>query len=167
MEEKNIIYFAYGSNLNLRQMKLRCPNSKVIGKGIIENYRLAFKGSKRNFSFLTIEQCEGSVVPIGIFQISSEDERRLDIYEGYPRLYSKETINAIMIQNDEEKIKIDGIIYIMNPYYNYNKPSPSYYFTCEEGYKDFDFDNKYLESAYSQCEIQILKKYLPKKDSTT
>ena len=26
------IYIVYGSNLNLEQMKYRCPNAKVVGK---------------------------------------------------------------------------------------------------------------------------------------
>ena len=38
------LYIAYGSNLNLKQMKYRCPTAKLVGKGTIENYELQFKG---------------------------------------------------------------------------------------------------------------------------
>ena len=38
------LYIAYGSNLNLEQMKFRCPTAKLVGKGTIENYELQFKG---------------------------------------------------------------------------------------------------------------------------
>ena len=38
------LYIAYGSNLNLKQMKYRCPTAKLVGKGIVENYELQFKG---------------------------------------------------------------------------------------------------------------------------
>ena len=38
------LYIAYGSNLNLKQMKYRCPTAKLIGKGVVENYGLQFKG---------------------------------------------------------------------------------------------------------------------------
>ena len=34
------LYIAYGSNLNLKQMKYRCPTAKLIGKGVVENYPL-------------------------------------------------------------------------------------------------------------------------------
>ena len=39
------LYIAYGSNLNLKQMKYRCPTAKLIGKGVVENYGLQFKGA--------------------------------------------------------------------------------------------------------------------------
>ena len=32
---KNKIYIAYGSNLNLKQMKYRCPDSKVLGTAML------------------------------------------------------------------------------------------------------------------------------------
>ena len=46
------LYIAYGSNLNLKQMKYRCPTAKLVGKGVVENYELQFKGMPHcgNFS---------------------------------------------------------------------------------------------------------------------
>lgn len=34
------LYVAYGSNLNIRQMKYRCPGAKLYGTGVIEDYEL-------------------------------------------------------------------------------------------------------------------------------
>ena len=56
-------YLAYGSNLNVQQMKFRCPGAKVVGKSVIKNYELLYKGSKTG-SYLTIEKKNGSVVPV-------------------------------------------------------------------------------------------------------
>ena len=39
------LYVAYGSNLNMRQMKGRCPESVFLGTGVIEDHELQFKGS--------------------------------------------------------------------------------------------------------------------------
>ena len=39
-------YIAYGSNLNVRQMKFRCPTARIIGTSFINDYELLFKGSK-------------------------------------------------------------------------------------------------------------------------
>ncbi|MEG0578694.1 MAG: gamma-glutamylcyclotransferase family protein, partial [Niameybacter sp.] len=33
------IYAAYGSNTNLEQMSHRCPAAKVVGTGIVKDYR--------------------------------------------------------------------------------------------------------------------------------
>jgi hypothetical protein len=38
-------YIAYGSNLNIRQMRMRCPHARVIGTAVIKDYELLFKGS--------------------------------------------------------------------------------------------------------------------------
>ena len=32
-------YIAYGSNLNVRQMLMRCPSARIIGTSEIHNYR--------------------------------------------------------------------------------------------------------------------------------
>ena len=32
------VYVAYGSNLNMEQMRDRCPTAEFIGTGAIENY---------------------------------------------------------------------------------------------------------------------------------
>ena len=42
MEER--YYFAYGSNMNLEQMKYRCPAAEVVENVRLEDYRLAFRG---------------------------------------------------------------------------------------------------------------------------
>ena len=51
---KKRYYIAYGSNLNIRQMLMRCPDARVAGTSVIEDYQLLFKGSKTG-SYLTIE----------------------------------------------------------------------------------------------------------------
>ena len=56
-------YIAYGSNLNIRQMRMRCPSARIIGTSEIPDYELLFKGSKTG-SYLTIEPKDGSTVPV-------------------------------------------------------------------------------------------------------
>lgn len=56
-------YIAYGSNLNVRQMRMRCPSARIIGTSTLRDYELIFKGSKTG-SYLTIEKCEGGTVPV-------------------------------------------------------------------------------------------------------
>lgn len=57
------LYVAYGSNLNVEQMKYRCPTAKVYGMGILKDYKLLFKGTPHN-AYLTIEAAAGSRVPV-------------------------------------------------------------------------------------------------------
>lgn len=147
-------YLAYGSNLNIEHMKKVCPYSTPIGPTILRNYRLAFKGTSFK-SYLTIEPCEGSEVPVGIFKITSFDESRLDFYEVVPTLYSKETIS--ITYNDET---LEALIYIMNPMYSYNLPSSLYISNCLKGYQDFKLDPEYIENALTVTKDNIAKKLL-------
>ena len=58
-------YIAYGSNLNVNQMRVRCPHATILGTAELKDWELLFKGSKTG-SYLTIEKCEGGIVPVAI-----------------------------------------------------------------------------------------------------
>ena len=64
------------------------PDAKAVGTGVIKDYRLMFKGSKTG-SYPTIEPAKGYEVPVGVWSVTPEGRRMLDIYEGYPRFYYK------------------------------------------------------------------------------
>ena len=81
-------YIAYGSNLNIRQMRIRCPHARVIGTAVINDYELLLKGS-RTGAYLTIEPKEGGEVPVAVWEVTESDETALDRYEGYPVFYYK------------------------------------------------------------------------------
>ena len=81
-------YLAYGSNLNVGQMKFRCPTARIIGTSVIKDYELLFKGSITG-SYLTIEKKKGARVPVAVWETQESDELALDRYEGCPQFYYK------------------------------------------------------------------------------
>lgn len=115
------LYIAYGSNLNLNQMKYRCPTAKLVGKGTIENYELQFKGMP-NCSYATIAPCIGKSVPVALWELQPRDERLLDRYEGYPSHYFKQEL-PVKLNNGSE---ITAMVYIMNLKQQFGLPSASY-----------------------------------------
>ena len=78
-------YIAYGSNLNIRQMRMRCPHARVVGTAVIKDYELLFKGSLTG-AYLTIEPKKGGAVPVAAWEVTESDEAALDRYEGFPIL---------------------------------------------------------------------------------
>ncbi len=46
MASEKRYYIAYGSNLNIRQIRMRCPGARVIGTSEVKDYDLLFKGIK-------------------------------------------------------------------------------------------------------------------------
>ena len=88
------LYFAYGSNINLEQMAVRCPAAQVVGPAVLDGYELLFRGNRRGTGVATIEPLPGSQVHGLLWKLTPECERSLDVYEGYPRLYEKENITV-------------------------------------------------------------------------
>ena len=74
-------YLAYGSNLNVHQMKYLCPTANIVGTAVIRDCELLNKGSKSG-SYLTIEKKKGGVVPVAVREVTAADEHSLDAYEG-------------------------------------------------------------------------------------
>lgn len=140
-------YIAYGSNLNVNQMKRRCPTARVVGTGFIKDYELLFKGSKTG-GYLTIEKAEGKSLPVAIWKVTETDEQALDRYEGYPTFYYKADmeINIKGIKTGKNYQK-QAFVYIMHEDREIGMPSKFYVMTCLEGYKTFGFSPKYLEEA--------------------
>ena len=136
-------YLAYGSNLNVRQMKYRCPTAKIVGTAVIRDYELLYKGSKTG-SYLTIEKKKGSLVPVAVWKVTSADEHSLDAYEGYPNFYYKKNMK---IRLSETGKTVDAFVYIMHEERKIGVPSLSYVSTCLQGYASFGFDEHYLSEA--------------------
>ena len=129
MKEKRY-YIAYGSNLNVRQMRMRCPHATILGTANLKGWELLFKGSKTG-SYLTIEECEDGTVPVVIWEVTATDEAALDRYEGFP------TVTAFA--------------YIMHEDRPIGVPSNFYMRTCLEGYNTFCFNKNILIDAYNKC----------------
>lgn len=140
-------YIAYGSNLNISQMRMRCPGARIIGTSVIEDYQLLFKGSKTG-SYLTIEPKDGAEVPVVIWEVTESDEKALDRYEGYPNFYYKKEMNLDITGIKTKKVRRrDAFVYIMHEERELGIPSWYYVNTCLDGYRAFGFDEKYLFDA--------------------
>ncbi len=147
MPEKRY-YIAYGSNLNIAQMRYRCPTARIIGTSEIPDYRLLFRGS-RTGSYLTIEPYEGASVPVAAWEVSEEDERALDRYEGFPTFYYKKELRLPIKGIRTGVVRERAVfVYIMHEDRPFGLPSRYYVDVCMRGYMDFGFDRDFLVAAY-------------------
>lgn len=143
-------YIAYGSNLNVRQMKMRCPSAVILGTAVLNGWELLFKGSKTG-SYLTIEKRRGGKVPVAIWEVTTADERSLDRYEGYPSFYYKKDI-AVKYKGIKtgKQHTVTAFVYIMHEERPLGIPTDFYLRTCIEGYSVFGFDKLPLTAAYER-----------------
>ena len=121
-------------------MEWRCPYARVLGPVEVPGYQLLFRGSNGG-AVATIEPCEGAAVPALLWEITPRDEEALDRYEGWPRLYRKETLTVPFGGADT-----GAMVYIMNDA-PLGLPGAGYLGTILEGYKAAGFDPPLLDAA--------------------
>jgi gamma-glutamylcyclotransferase (GGCT)/AIG2-like uncharacterized protein YtfP len=83
------LYFAYGSNMGVEQMKKRCPDSLLIGKGFITNHKLCFPQIAVTRGLLGVagirEGIETDEVHGLIYELTDKDLELLHTFEGYDK----------------------------------------------------------------------------------
>lgn len=139
---KKKYYIAYGSNLSVKQMAVRCPDARVVGNAILYGWQLLFKGCA------TIEPNPERNTPVLVWEISERDEHSLDRYEGYPSFYYKKDLEVEIfpLEGGEPKT-LTAMVYIMANGRRLAEPYPSYYKVLADGYKAFHFPMHILEQA--------------------
>lgn len=137
-----MLYAAYGSNINESQMKRRCPSAEIFDRGYIVGHKLVF------CNVATVVEDENARTPVLIWQISEEDEKRLDRYEGYPYKYGKQKLPVQLNVTDDV---VNIMAYTMNDSSHVKPPSAEYYSRIEDGYEQQGFDLAYLEDANDEA----------------
>ena len=130
-----MLYFAYGSNLHHFQMKRRCKDSVFLKKINLSNFKLTFRSKYRAAD---IEPKKNFIVPGALFEISKNDEKKLDIYEDFPILYKKYYFtyygNKVMTYTMDKKTP-------------FRYPTERYLNVIKKGYKDCNLKIEYLKSG--------------------
>ncbi len=81
----SFLYFAYGSNMSLAQMRERCPAHERVGIARLPHWALCFPRSSpvRLCGVAGIEERRGAEVWGVVYRLSTEDLAVLDRREGY------------------------------------------------------------------------------------
>ena len=139
-------YIAYGSNLSVEQMAHRTPEAKIIGTAVLRGWRLLF------MNYATIEENPDYDTPVLVWEISPQDEKNLDRYEGYPDFYFKRDLQVTVTPlNGGKPIELNAMVYIMSEEYDKTQaPGFDYYDILDEGYERFGFDKAILRKALAE-----------------
>jgi cation transport regulator ChaC len=130
-----VYYFAYGSNLNKKQMLERCPDSKPRFVATLRNYKLVFVGWSRQWrgGVASIKPFRGERVLGVLYELSDRDLRRLDSYEGYPGSYNRLKVTVF----DEDGESVEAITYIKSEQAEEIQPSKEYLSIIQQGCRDW------------------------------
>ena len=155
---KNILYFAYGSNLSLDQMRERIGSKpKVISGAYLENHRLGFT----LYSKLTWKGGVADIVPeVGskvwgaIYKLTEEQLEKIDHYEGYKkgRDPKKNFYNRLQVEvGDKKRVKHTCLTYQAEVEdekkrkYLYHRPSEKYYEVIRKGGEEHGLPKEFFE----------------------
>ena len=141
------LYFAYGSNLNVGQMAVRCPMAQLVCRAVLEGYEHGLPLRCADHP----AQSGGRIDGI-LWKVNDRDERALDRYEGYPHLYTKESLT---VQTDTGTQT--AVAYVMTAPYceRVQPPSSTYLRTVLLGYRVAEFDpDAVLRAAAKAREMQ-------------
>ena len=144
-----MLYFAYGSNLNHRQMDFRCKGAKYLKSYTLKGYTLCFSHmtNKTVYGHANIIKNKKSKVSGALWDITKKHEETLDAYEGVDYNYYQ-----------KEYFKVNGkkvLVYVQNIYF-IKKPNSTYLQTIIEGYKDCNLDLNYLKKEISKYKIPYI-----------
>ena len=136
-----LTYFAYGSNLDRKAMKARCPDAQPLQTGVLKGFRIGFTFDSAGWDGGVadiIEDPEGEVWGL-LYQISDRDLEHLDEYEGYPTAYTRFTTSIQTLLG-----KIEGVwVYSVVQKKGFVAPRREYLEIIKNAAKEFRFPVKY------------------------
>lgn len=135
-----MLYWAYGSNLNVRAMRVRCPAARFVGPLTLDDGAIVFR------NVADVIHCPGSVVPGGLWEITKECEQALDRYEGVASRFYLKRYLTLKVGKDVREC----LYYQMRTSRGILPPSEGYYHTIMKGYEDFGLNKEILRRALEQ-----------------
>ena len=148
-ENETRLYFAYGSNLSLAQIALRCPGFKAKGTAVLSNHRVVCnkKGDNGVDYYAGIVCSPGDEVLGALYQLTEEDITRLDVSEGCKdggRHYIRNE-KDFFVRNRETGQVINAFTYFVVEPVPFKKPTSEYAAKIFMGCRDHGFPEEYVK----------------------
>jgi hypothetical protein len=135
------LYWCYGSNLNVRQMRKRCRDATVFGPLVVPNAVLRFRGVA-DVAYLRGAECHG-----GLWEISKRDEEALDRYEGVDLARPERGLYVKRYLTLKIKGEVRRALYYQMNATGIMPPSQAYLDVIAQGFRDFGLPLERLQRA--------------------
>lgn len=135
-DNNKTLYFAYGSNMDERQMAYRCPGAVLLGKTRLEAWRFALDSHK----VATIIPDDAAFVEGLVWELSPDNVKVLDRYEGVSsNCYRKDMLSLTL-----DGRQVSALVYISSrPLGGKFKRSP-YMYRIIAAAREHGFSPEYL-----------------------
>lgn len=129
----NLLYFAYGANLNRAHMALWCPDAVPLARATLPDHRLVFR------TWVDVVPSPGDSVQGALYEIGARDLAALDEFEDCPTLYRRVGVRVLSRESP-----LEAMTYQMNPGRTLALPDPDYLGLILQGYEDWQLDRSLL-----------------------
>ncbi|KAF1818961.1 uncharacterized protein K489DRAFT_326855 [Dissoconium aciculare CBS 342.82] len=177
------LYFGYGSNLWLEQMRKRCPTSEYIGIARLQGYKwIIYDRGYANIVKLNIDDQAADEHNYShevwglVYSLQAADEKGLDGNEGVPIAYQKAYIECELWSISQPNgggvsgssshpdtsrppVKTDLLVYINHHLTHESAPKEEYIYRMNQGIHDALKEG--VPTAYVQ---QVMRRFIPARD---
>lgn len=140
------LYFAYGSNLNLDQMKKRCPDSAGVSPAVLSGWKLVER------TYADIEEAPGECVNGALYEISDQDLANLDRYEGYPEYYTRREV-MVSSAGVYRKAWVYSMTEECGKRRDHGRYSVEYLKVCSDGAEEWAIPNAFANVTDTGCTL--------------
>lgn len=142
-----MLYFSYAANLNHSHMKKLCPVAEPLYPAVLPGYTLTVR------QWFNVEPDKSGTVHGGVWQVEEGCLPRLDSYEDYPLLYTKQVLKirvqagAWNVEGGKWKDTMECMVYLMRQPFEvpFSPPDPEYLKMVREGYKEWGISSEQFD----------------------
>lgn len=130
-----MLYFAFGSNLLIKQMVGRCPGAVPVCRATLRFYNLNYRSNPSGKGVATIDRNDQrrGAVHGALYQVTREDLKKLDRFEGFPNVYYRMTVTV-----ETKWGRVKAFTYVMHrDKYQPKNPDWEYLNRIQSGYRDW------------------------------
>lgn len=137
-----MFYFAYGANMERFHMRRLCPGSRFVSTAKLADHELAFVRSSPTATsgVADLKMARGKVVEGVLWEITEQDLKALDQYEGYPKEYIRRTMT---VETPDGK-KVQALAYVVANPRREQPPSKRYLSLLIQGAEEHSLSEGYI-----------------------
>lgn len=146
---EEMLYFAYGSNMDPEQIKGRCPDAEFVGIGAMSDHTLCFprRSIKRNCGVSSVAPLAGRETWGAVYRLTAKDLAALDASEGFrsDRAADLNSYNRVVVVVRVDGIPTEMMTYVAVVQENAPLPNAAYLKHIREGARHHGLPAAYLE----------------------
>lgn len=146
---EQVLYFAYGSNMDPEQIKARCPDAELVGIGVLPDHALCFprRSTKRNCGVSSVAPAAGREAWGVVLRLTPKDLASLDASEGFrsDRPASLNSYNRVPVVVRVNDVPMEMMTYIAVGQETPPLPNAAYLKHIRDGARHHGLPAAYLE----------------------